>query len=825
VSTAVALEDLRVVDLSGSLAGAWCSRMLADFGADVAIVEPPHGHPARSLEPMHDGRSVTAAYVLANKRSIALDPARPEDRDQLDALLRLADVIIESNGDGSLAAWGADREALLDQHDRLVVTSITPHGLTGPLAGAPGNDLTAYARSGWASVNGLASREPLKGSGITASLVAGTSAYGATVSALVERERSGHGQHLDVAETEVMLSLGSPGPSRSQYQGVAWPRRERVSAVGSFPIATKDGHLSVMLGIGGRLRDALLALDLEPLADDERFATRAGRELHREELFGAIERTVREQNRDELFERLATFRIIAGPVLTTDELATNEQLRARDFFVHPEDDAPDDGPNASPNGGLEYLGAPFKMPLTPWRLHNPEPAIGADSEVLIAEAHDATLPLPEPPASPPAVAGSPDRFGPLAGTRAIVLTHAWIGTYCTELLGLLGSDVIQVETRKRVDSWRVGYDAVMPPELLDLPSAEHAWNCSPLFNSVNLNKRGITLDLAYDEGRELFEQLVADADIVVENFSPRVIGQLGVDYESLRRIRPNLIMLSMSGYGGSGPWRDTLGIGGTVEPTSGMSSLLGYRDSQPFNSGQMFPDPVGGLHGFAALMTALYHRERTGQGQYIDLSMQESCATLIGDALLEYLWTQNVRPRLGNRHLTFAPHGIFAATGDQRWVALAAESEQQWRALADVAGHPEWLEDQRFATNEARKQHEDDLEAAIAAWVATEDRDALVARLLSAGLPAAPVLDGLELRDDPVYRERGVVEQVEHVEAGRWAQVGVPYHFSRTPARVTRPAPALGQHSREVLCDELGLSPAAYATLEQRGITGQGPPP
>ncbi len=819
MSTGAALEGLRVVDLSGSLAGAWCSRMLADFGADVAIVEAPHGHPARALEPMHDGRSVTAAYVLANKRSIALDAGRAEDRDHLDALLQAADVIVEGSGEGSLVAWGADREALLDRRAGLVVTSITPFGLTGPLAGLPGNDLTAYARSGWASVNGLASREPLKGSGITASLVSGISAYGATVSALVEREHSGRGQHLDVAETEVMLSLGSPGLTRSQYQGVAWPRRERVDAAGSFPVATRDGYLSVMLGIGGRMRDALLALDLESLADDERFVTRAGRELHREELFGAIEAVLREQDRDELFGRLAMFRIIAGPVLTMDELATNEQLRDRGFFVHPEDQVRDDGPD----DGLEYLGAPFKMALTPWRLRNAEPAIGADGEALITETHDARV--SDPPARPPAVAASSDRFGPLAGTRAVVLTHAWIGTYCTELLGLLGCDVIQVETRKRLDSWRAGYDAVMPAELRDVPSAEHAWNCSPMFNSVNLNKRGITLDLAYDEGRELFERLVADADIVVENFSPRVVGQLGVDYESLRRIQPDLIMLSMSGYGGSGPWRDTLGIGGTVEPTSGMSSLLGYRDSQPFNSGQMFPDPVGGLHGFAALMTALYHRERTGQGQYIDLSMQESCATVIGDALLDYLWTHHIRPRLGNRHATFAPAGIFAATGDQRWVALAAESDEQWRALANVAGHPEWLQDQRFASNEVRKLHEDELDAVIAAWVGTEDRDDVVGRLLSSRVPAAPVLDGLEVGSDLGYRERGVVVDLDHMEAGRWAQVGVPYHFSRTTAKVTRASPVLGEHSREVLCEELGLSPAAYAGLEERGITGQGPPP
>jgi crotonobetainyl-CoA:carnitine CoA-transferase CaiB-like acyl-CoA transferase len=422
---------------------------------------------------------------------------------------------------------------------------------------------------------------------------------------------------------------------------------------------------------------------------------------------------------------------------------------------------------------------------------------------------------------------------PLEGIRALVLTHAWLGTFCTELLGLNGAEVIQVETRRRLDSWRGGWIAQVPPGLADVETAKHGWNTTFLYNAVNLNKRCITLDLQTPEGMDIFERLVPFADVVAENFSPRVMGNLGIDYEALRQIRPDLVMISLSAYGGSGPWRNTLGIGGTVEPTSGQSSLLGYRDSQPLNSGQMLPDPVGGYYGYGAIVTALLHRARTGEGQYIDLSMQEANNTFIGDAQLEYELTGNVRGRLGNRHLTFTPHGIYPALSDGgngsdgvhgRWIALAAESEAQWASLCSVAARPDWREDPRFASNAARKQHEDALDEAIAAWTAGEDRDALAARLSAAGLPAAPVFNGDEVAADEVFRERGVIEQVTHPEVGTRLQVGVPYHYSRTPARVTRPSPLIGEHSAEVLDEFLGIGAAEYQQLVEKGVTGTEPP-
>jgi crotonobetainyl-CoA:carnitine CoA-transferase CaiB-like acyl-CoA transferase len=418
--------------------------------------------------------------------------------------------------------------------------------------------------------------------------------------------------------------------------------------------------------------------------------------------------------------------------------------------------------------------------------------------------------------------------GPLAGLRGIVLTQAWAGSFSTELLGMLGADIVQLEVRKRLDSWRGAYDAPLPATLRAIPTAQHAWNCNGLYNSVNLAKRTATLDLGTPEGVDVFKRLLPHADIVAENFSPRVLGNLGIDYEVMRSIKPDVILCSLSAYGHTGPWANVPGIGGTIEPTSGQSALLGYRDGPPLNSGQMYPDAIAGLTAFGAMLTALHHRQRTAEGQYLDLSMQESNLSVVGDAALEWALTGRQRARLGNRHPTFAPHGIYAcrdhAPERERWVALAAENEAQWAALCDVAGRPEWRDDARFADNAARKAHEDALDAALAAWAATVDRDDAAARLSAAGVIAAPVLDGREVAADAHLRERGFIITLDHPEVGRFPQAGVPMHFSRTPARVERPAPLQGQHNLEVFAQFLGMSEAEYLALATLGVTGVGPP-
>ena len=367
---AAALQGIRVLDLSTRASAAWCSRLLADFGADVVLVEPPSGHPLRRLAPFGpDGESVTAAYLLANKRSAVLDIASEPGREAVAELAAQCEVVVESFTPGTRPAW-LDLEALEVRRPGTVLVSVTANGQSGDQS----NDLTAHALSGWASVNGLAGREPLKGSGLIGSFVAGIAAYGATVTALLYRELHGVGQAVDVAETEALLSIFSAAFLHGQYTGTPFARREVFDVYGSFPVPVADGHLALTIGFGDRWRHAMIALGLPELAEDERWLTRPRAERD-PELAELIQSRMLQWDKMELFESLAVMRVIAGPVLDMGELHENEQLRARDYFVRPPD-APE---------GPQFPGAPMKLSATPWSLRRSPPAAGEHTAELLRE--------------------------------------------------------------------------------------------------------------------------------------------------------------------------------------------------------------------------------------------------------------------------------------------------------------------------------------------------------------------------------------------------------------------------------------------------------
>jgi len=336
---------------------------------------------------------------------------------------------------------------------------------------------------------------------------------------------------------------------------------------------------------------------------------------------------------------------------------------------------------------------------------------------------------------------------------------------------------------------------------------------------VNLNKQCITLDLDDEEAVALFKRLVRRVDFVAENFSPRVMGKLGLGYDVLRQLNPGLIMASLSAYGATGPWANVPGIGGTIEPSSGMSALLGYEGEEPINSGQMYPDPVAGLCGFAAIALALLHRDRTGEGQYVDLSMQEANFTFIGDAWLEYELAGSVRGPQGNRHPRFSPHGIYPAAGEDQWLAIAIENDAQWASLvAELGlGLPTSLDERN------RKAREAEIDDHIAGATKGLDKTELARRLLQHGIAAAPVLDAAEVVADRVLKTRGHLVRVVHPEAGSHWQSGLAAQFSRTPGGVVRSAPLQGQHSRDVLSSLAGLADEDYERLVARGVSGRGP--
>ena len=413
---------------------------------------------------------------------------------------------------------------------------------------------------------------------------------------------------------------------------------------------------------------------------------------------------------------------------------------------------------------------------------------------------------------------------PLQHVRAVVLTQAWAGAVTTQLLGDMGAEVIQIEALDRPDVWRGGYPPWMTGTYPDNDPGERPYNRSALYNAVNRNKLGMTLDLTTEEGKGLFLELVAIADVVAENFATRVMGNFGLEYDELRRVNPSIIMLRMPAFGCEGPYAYYPGNGGTTEPMSGISSLLGYSGGVPLNSGIMHTDAIAGVMGFASLLIALHHRHVTGQGQVVDLAQQETAISFIGDQVVDYTMTGQVPQRQGNRDRWMAPHGNYRCRGEESWVAISVRSDAEWQRLCALMDRPELAADARFLHTQGRHDNADTLDRLVEDWTLDKDAYSVMELLQGEGIPCAPVLKALEVLESPQLRARGFFETVHHPEAGTHQMAGMPWRLSRTPGRIRLPAPRLGEHSSRVLTEYLGMQEAELTDLEQRGITGQNPP-
>ena len=365
-----ALEGVRVVDTSTTVAGAWCSRLLAGLGADVIVVEPPEGHPIRHLAPFaEDGTSAPAAYLLADKRSVQLDATGEQGLAAVRRLAAGADIVVSSSTPSALEARRlrfADLEA-----PGLVMVHVTPHGMTGPLAEVPGNDLTVAARSGWASINGMDGRDPLKPAAWQSSYCAGVMAAGSAVAALRYRDAHGVGQEVDVAETEVMTGTFAPALLRSEYEG-RLPARPKEMNITEGPVPVADGYFALTLSRAHFWRDAMNLLELPDLAEDPRWESSAYRREHHAEYTERVQERMTHWNKMDLFDELAIRRVVAGPVLSMSELLENVHLRERGFWVRPLED-----PTAP-----EFAGAPFKLSATPFSLRTTAPEVGEHTDSI-----------------------------------------------------------------------------------------------------------------------------------------------------------------------------------------------------------------------------------------------------------------------------------------------------------------------------------------------------------------------------------------------------------------------------------------------------------
>jgi crotonobetainyl-CoA:carnitine CoA-transferase CaiB-like acyl-CoA transferase len=376
-------------------------------------------------------------------------------------------------------------------------------------------------------------------------------------------------------------------------------------------------------------------------------------------------------------------------------------------------------------------------------------------------------------------------------------------------LAHLGAEVIRIETATRPCITRL-----LPP----WPNGQPGINRSGYFNQYNQGKRSLTLNLKQPQAVEIAKQLVAKSDIVVENFAGGVMDRMGLGYEVLKQLKPDLVMISLSGYGSTGPEKEHISYGPAQVPMSGMSSLTGYKGWRPMHVGISYGDPNGGLHGAFAVLCALMYRARTGKGQYLDLSQWETSTAMVAEGLLDYSMNGTQPERDGNRDAYMSPHGVFRSAGEDRWVSLAVRNENEWQRFCRVIEQPALATDPRFANLSARQQHEDTLEALITAWTTTHSPKEATAQLQAAGIPAAPSMCNRDLSTDPHLNIRSIFAYLNHPEVGKQQHVGIPWQMSKTPLAVQRPAPVLGQDTEYVLREILGYSAEQIGAMKEKQI-------
>ena len=405
---------------------------------------------------------------------------------------------------------------------------------------------------------------------------------------------------------------------------------------------------------------------------------------------------------------------------------------------------------------------------------------------------------------------------PLEGIKVIDLAQVFAGPACTRILADLGAEVLRFESPRR-------HDVTRSLIITDNDGLDHPHHRACYFVIRNAGKKEMVIDLAQDAGRAVMLKLVATADVVVESFTPRVMEQFGLNYAALRSVKPDLIMCSLSGYGQSGPMRDFGAYGMSLEPASGISSITGYAGGPPIRSGLSFTDPHSGFIAAGAILTALYYRRRTGKGQFIDLSEQEAAIPIMAAAILEAEWNGRVPDRQGDRSVYAAPQGCYRCEGDDRWAVISVTGDDEFERLAAAIGHPEWTSDARFASAAGRRQHHDELDAAISEWTSARDHYDVMHTLQAAGVKAAPVLDGKEALFDPQFAARHEYDVVDQPLLGkRPVQRHLAAKFTRFEAKAKGPAPLLGQHNEEVLT-ELGYSPEEIAALREQGVIAEAP--
>ncbi|MBA4180432.1 MAG: hypothetical protein C0506_07580 [Anaerolinea sp.] len=792
------LGHLLVIDLTTEL-GALACRFLSGFGATVIRIEPPGGDPLRAREPVVEGKdrkpvSLYWLHLMSGRDCREVDLGTDTGRREFRRLLARADIIIESQPFGRMESLGIDYEAVHADFPRLIWTSITPFGRSGPRAGWAATDLIGLASGGLMSLCGDADRPPLRPSVEQGYAQAGAVAFAATLAALHARNATGLGQLVDVSMQEAIANCLGNSRLFYEFEGVVSRRAGGGRAYGEhgtrlvYPCA--DGYVAI-----SRTPDTMASLHawiretaFEPHWDATEWATlplsgagTPGPEKARE-LEDDLTAFFASGKKLELYERGQRRGIMICPVSTPADLLQNQQLAARGFFVD----------RFIPELGrtVKVPGAPVRMSRTPWR----NESTGSRPEI-------------QEILSPPGRAAGGDSRSILSGIRIADFSWVGVGPIATQLFAGLGAEVIRVESTARLDVFRSGGPrrGASPPD------------ASAYFANVNRDKLGLTLNLSRPAARDVALRLAARSDVLVESFRPGFMASAGLSYEEVSAVNPSIIMISCSMEGAEGPHAGFKGFGLTLQATVGFTHFTGWPDRAPVGTGTAYTDWFATNIAQAAVFAALEHRRRTGEGQYIDLSQLEACIWALDAEVLRFTAAGAVRAAAGNRHLEMTPHGVFPCEGADQWIAIAVRDAHDWSALAALIGDP-GLRKPAFLDVAARRAAEDEIEAAIGRWTSTWDKHRLAEQLQTARIPASPVNDVGDVHRDPQLRARGHFWRSSHPVVGEADWDAPAFRLSETPMYPLRPAPLLGQDNERVYREILGFSDDEISELIIAGV-------
>ena len=805
MAESLALTGLRVVDLTdetGHLAG----RILADLGAEVLKIEPPGGDAARRLGPFIGGEphpDAGAQWLARNlgKRSVVLDLDAAADRERLQALLREADVLLETCTPAARERLGLGADALRALNPRLVSCSITPYGRSGPKAELRGSDLTALAASGNLFMTGDADRAPVRCSMPVTHYHGAAEAALGVLFALWHRDRTGAGQQVDVALQELMLMPSMTNPAQAWVQGNRGQRSGNFNRVGQtiqqeiWPC--KDGFVSFALRGGPARIPGLIAMTkymdehgmAPPVLKDRDWTKYNNNLLTQDEVdaiaapFAAFFKT---KTMQELYDAACSRRLMLAPANTEREVLQSRQLAARKFFT---ERAP--SPARRERVRLPSRFAEFPQARVGERAPTLGDATGFANAARFAEPRAAS-----------AAAGA----GVFAGLKILEFGAGAAVPLATRYFADQGATVVKIESRQRPDFLRTLRD-----------DGSGKLDNSLFFACINPNKLSCGLNMKDPHATDLAKRLIGWADLVIENFAPGVMEKWGLSYAAIKDQFPGLIMVSTCLWGQTGPERAYPGFGGQGSALAGFNYLTGWGDREPLGPFGTITDSISPRYAVVATIAALLHRARTGEGAYIDVSQVETGIYGLSEWLVGYEASGNTAGRAGNRSPHAAPHGVFPCAGEDRWIAIAAHDDDDWRRLVAAMGSPAWASAPALASLDGRLRAVEEIERHLAEWTRSQEAPALAEQLQRAGLDVAPVADMQDLLVDPQLAHRGHFTELTHPVVGRYMVEAMGLRFSAAPMQFNRPAPLLSADSKETYCGLLGMSEAEFEELSASG--------